>query len=102
MMSFRVDVHHHFDDGKLDEILKILKDVRGKEEAMSKELDSLTAEVQATVTLEQSAITLINGLAAQIVALKDDPAALQALSESLTTQATALSVAITANTPPAA
>jgi len=49
----------------------------------------------------QSAITLINGLAAQIANLKDDPAALQALADSLGASSTALAAAITANTPQA-
>ena len=42
--------------------------------AMSMELDRLTTEVSETNTVMDSAITLLNGLSAQIRALKDDPA----------------------------
>lgn len=67
---------------------------------MSAELDALTAAVARDVEVETSAITLINGLAAQIVALKNDPVALQALADSLTTSADALAAAVAANTQP--
>lgn len=65
------------------------------------ELEALKAEVAATVTVEQSAITLINGIAARIAAAGTDPAALSALTTQLTDSAAALSAAITANTPAA-
>jgi len=67
---------------------------------MSAQLDALTAQVAATITIEQSAILLIQGLAAQIEALKTDPAALQALSDSLKGSADTLAAAVTANTTP--
>lgn len=65
------------------------------------ELEALKAEVAATVTIEQSAITLINGIAARITAAGTDPAALSALTAQLTDSASALSAAISANTPAA-
>lgn len=68
---------------------------------MSKELDDLTAEVAANNAIEESAITLINGLAAQIAAAGTDPAKLQALTDSLTAESANLAAAITANTPAA-
>jgi hypothetical protein len=72
-----------------------------KEFVMSQELDALTAQVQANEDLEASAITLIQGIAAQLVAAKDDPAKIAALAASLNTSASALSAAIVANTPAA-
>jgi len=86
---------------KLDTIISLLVDVRGKEVDMSAELDALTAQVQQTETLEESAITLITGLATQLTAAKEDPAAIQALADSLQAEAAKLSAAITANTPAA-
>lgn len=77
---------------KLDLILE-------KEQAMSKELDTLTTEVTNMDTVVDSAVALINGLAAQIVALKDDPVKLQALADDLHMKSTALADAVTANTP---
>lgn len=73
-----------------------------KEIQMSKELDDLTAEVAADEAVESSAVTLINGLAAQITAAGTDPVALKALTDSLTTSSSALAAAVAANTPAAA
>lgn len=69
---------------------------------MSKELDDLTAEVAQETTVENSAITLINGLAAQITAAGTDPAKLAALTASIKSSSDALAAAVTANTPPVA
>jgi hypothetical protein len=69
------------------------------ETQMSKELDDLTAEVAADTAVESSAVTLINGLAAQITAAGTDPAKLSALTSSLTTSSTALAAAVAQNTP---
>lgn len=67
---------------------------------MASDLTALQAQVAQNTTIEESAVTLINGLAQQIADLKNDPAALQALADSLNGSATDLSNAITANTPP--
>lgn len=99
-MNFRVDLYiHHRQDNRLDEALNLLRLLTAQGVKMSKELDALTAEVEETKTIEQSAITLIQGLAEQIAAAKDDPAAILALSESLKAQSDALAAAISANTP---
>jgi hypothetical protein len=68
-------------------------------------LDDLRAEVTATLNVEQSAVTLIEGIAAQLAAAlanqtNPDPA-LVALTEELTASTAALSAAVTANTPAA-
>lgn len=86
-------------DKKLNRILHLLQEIKGKEEHMSEQLDALTVQVTETTTLEQSAITLITGLAEQIAAIKDDPVKIQALADQLKTSAAGLSVAIIANTP---
>ncbi len=85
----------------LSEIKSLLAGLKAQGVAMSKELDSLTDKVTETVTVEQSAIELLNGLSGQIAALKTDPAALQALSDSLAAKSSELAAAITANTPAA-
>jgi hypothetical protein len=87
---------------KLDEILFILKFIARKEIIMSVELDVLTAQVKANTDLEASAVTLIQGLAAQIAGAANDPVKIQALSDQLKISATALAAAITANTSPPA
>jgi len=63
---------------------------------MSQQLTDLTTQVAQNTTVEASAVTLIKGLAAQIVAAGTDPVALQALHDSLNTSATALAAAIAA------
>lgn len=69
------------------------------ETSMSAQLDALQQQVQTNNTLIGSAITLIQGLADQIAANMNDPAALQQLVDDLRAQDDALSQAITANTP---
>ena len=68
---------------------------------MASDLTTLQAQVEKNTTVEESAVTLITGLAAQIASLKNDPAALQALADSLNKSATDLSDAVAANTPAA-
>lgn len=80
-------------DRKLDIILR-------RTSIMSKELDDLSSEVSNVTTVEQSAITLINGLADQIKAAGTDPAKLQALTDSLTASSNSLAAAVAANTAP--
>lgn len=76
-------------------------------DAMSNQLDTLTAQVAATNTVAASAVTLLQGLSTQLAAAiaarpADDGAALTSLAAALSTQSTALAAAITANTPAAA
>lgn len=63
------------------------------------DLTALTAEVSRNTEVDQSAIALLTGLAAQIEALKTDPAALQALADQLKGSSDALAAAVVANTP---
>ena len=84
---------------KLDLILALLGKVIQKEVSMSQQLTDLTTQVAQNTTVEAGAVTLIQGLAAQIAAAGTDPVALQALHDSLNTSATALAAAIAANTP---
>jgi hypothetical protein len=68
---------------------------------MAADLTALTAQVTANTQVEASAVLLIQGLAAQITALQNDPVALAALATQLNTSATALAAAVAANTPAA-
>jgi len=68
-------------------------------EAIMADLDSLKAEVERNTAVDQSAITLLTGLAAQIESLKTDPAALQALADQLRGSSDSLAAAVAANTP---
>lgn len=86
---------------KLDEILSLVRAIAKGVTKMSVEMDALEAQVQQMTTIEQSAVTLIKGLADQIAAAGTDPAKLRALTASLKADADDLAAAIQANTPPA-
>lgn len=68
---------------------------------MGQELDDLKAAVAKDTEVDQSAITLLNGLKQKLddAIASGDPAALQALSDQLGSNAQALADAVTANTP---
>lgn len=87
---------------RLDRIDSALAIILKKGTEMSAQLDTLKAEVEQTKTVAASAVTLIQGLAAQIIALKEDPAALEALATELSATTDALAAAVSANTTPPA
>lgn len=89
----------HFVIKKLDKIIKILDQIVNKENEMSIQLDNLTAEVTETRTIIDSAILLIQGLAARLEEIADDPAAIQALADELNVKSEALAAAIAAVPP---
>ena len=64
-------------------------------------LSNLTAQVSAARTVNESAITLLNGLKQKLdeAIASGDPAQIQTLADSLGTDTSALSAAVTANTP---
>jgi len=64
-------------------------------------LEDLQAQVTQNTNLEQSAITLIQGIAKQLqdAVANNDSSALQSLAQQLNSSAAALGAAITANTP---
>jgi hypothetical protein len=83
---------------KLDLILERLQ-------KMSTQLDALTAAVNAEATVEASAVTLIQGLAAEVAAVSaqlaaagTDTTALDALTAKIKASSDALSAAVAANT----
>jgi N-acetylglutamate synthase-like GNAT family acetyltransferase len=94
-MFWDTDIHR-----KLDAILELLRDIKKKEIIMSKELDALEVAVTENTALDTSIIALVEGLAAQIESMKDDPAKMEALAASLREKSAALAAAIQANTPP--
>ena len=89
-----------------DLLLLILKELRVMSAQLSANFLALQAQVTQSTTVEGSAITLIQGIAAQLAAAiaadnNGDTAALPALQQQLAASATALSTAVTANTPAA-
>lgn len=90
----KIDVHVYLHGA--DELLDQLNQM---EMRMSKQLDDLKAAVAVESSQVQSAVTLLNGLSAMILSLKDDPAALEQLSADVKSQSDALAAAVVANTP---
>lgn len=70
-------------------------------EQMMADLTTLTKDVNDETTVVNSAIALIQGLAAQITAAGTDPAALKALTDSMEATQASLAAAVAANTPAA-
>lgn len=85
-------------DRKLSQIIDQLAKQESK---MSVSLDALTAQVAQNTQVEASAVTLIQGIAAQLAEAAADPAKVQALSDQLKASADSLAAAVTANTQPA-
>jgi ABC-type transporter Mla MlaB component len=95
-------------NNKLDAILILLSGLASniaaltlKQEQAMTDLTALTVEVARNTEVDTSAIALLTGLAAQIEALKTDPAALQALADTMRGSSDALAAAVLANTPAA-
>ena len=107
-LPMKIDVYHHFAEinvnelkAQLDRIEVLLNGLTAQGIAMSAEFDALQAEVAKNAEVDQSAIVLLQGLSAQILALKDDPVALAAMAANLSASSQALADAVVANTPAA-
>ena len=106
-VSIEVHIFHHgdaSDSQKLDQILTRLGAIQAQEAIMAATLDDTLAAVTAESTVDDSIITLLNGLAAQIKAgglSAADAAKVQAIFDQATANSTKIAAAVTANTPPA-
>lgn len=87
-----LEVHPPDISRKLDLILN-------QQEKIMANIDALTAQVAANAAVIDSAIVLINGIAARIDAAGVDPVKLAALVDELKAKDTELAGAVTANTP---
>ncbi len=88
---------------KLETLLAAVQQLAQKGDLMATTLDQAikdhTAQVAQNTQVEASAVTLIQGIAAQLTAAAGDPAAVESLAAQLKGSADALAAAITANTP---
>jgi hypothetical protein len=87
-----------FVNEKFKELEKTMASVT---DPLATSLAALQAQVAQNTQVEGSAVTLIQGIAAQLAASANDPAAISALATQLNTSATALAAAVAANTPAA-
>ncbi len=98
-----MNIHIHWHRNDDDELTKLIKEIH----QMALDLTALTQAVNDEKTVEQSAITLLNGLTksiADLVAASGntvDPAALQAIVDQVNADKQALADAVAANTPAA-
>lgn len=91
-------------DAMLAQILEQLQSLTTEIRTMSTLIEELTARVAEVKTVNESAITLIQGIRARLdeaLANQPDPAALQQLSDDLAASESALAAAVAANTPAA-
>lgn len=84
--------------GRFDEVNAKLDKLLQKVTTTMSFIDDLRTEVERTTTLEQSAITLIQGLSQQISDAAGNEAAVRDLASQLSSQADALAAALPANT----
>jgi hypothetical protein len=101
----RIDVHIYNGDvgleGKLDHAISLLNALLTQGNRIMSTLADVQAAVTAEDTVVDSAIALLQGLAAQIAALQPNQAAIDALAADVTAKTTALANAVAANTPAA-
>ncbi len=98
LINFGLDVfniHVTFDESKLDKIISLLNELK-KENKMT--FDDLKLQVEASTTVEQSALVLLNQLHQMLLDAKTDPVALDAVITQLGASSQALAEAIKANT----
>ena len=91
-------------EAKLDQVLAAQAAAQQREEMELMTLAELKAKVEATTTIEESAVALLTGLAQQLkdaLANGADPAAIQAIADELDAGTNDLAAAISANTPAA-
>ncbi len=98
-------MYHHVSndlDARLGRIETLLTQIAIKEAEMAGELQSLQDQVAQTQGVEQSALTLIQGLHQQLLdaIAAGNPAALTSLASNLKTSADALAAAVAANPTP--
>lgn len=91
------------DKSALSETLSIVRSLQSQGVQVMSKIDDLKAAVAASDAVVQSAIVLINGIAAALQAAIDanDPAAMQAVIDDLNANKEALAAAVDANTTPA-
>ena len=103
-MRLDIHVHNHYDQETklmLGMILSIVNEIKEKGGVTIMKLDELEVQVKANTVIEQSAIILIQGIAAQLTECAGDPVKIQALADELKSSAANLAAAIQANTTPA-
>lgn len=88
-------------DAKLDKIIGLLEEVRGKEDKLMATIAELEQQIRESVEVEQSAVLLIQGFKARLEAAGVDPEKLAQLAADLDASEKNLAAAVAANIVPA-
>lgn len=91
-----IHIHHHGSDA---EILSLLRRIDQRTLHMATDLSRITSEVTEIGTAVDSAVALLGELAQLIRDNATDPAALNALADTLDSKGNELAAAVVANTP---
>lgn len=86
---------------KVDRLTRLVEQTNIKENFIMADLTALTQAVTDNSSVVDSAVLLINDIAAQLSAAATDPAAVQAIADQLTAKSAELAAAVAANTPAA-
>lgn len=87
-------------DKKLDIIIGLLEQARGREDALMATITGLETKIQELITAVSAAVLLIQGFPARLEAAGVDPAKVAALEQEVATATANISAAVAANTPP--
>jgi chromosome segregation ATPase len=97
----KIDIHNHYHHHPDPAVQDGLRSILGKLAKMSAAFDRLSQEVTETKTAVGSVLALVDGLADQIRELKDDPAKLEELANTLDAQQQLIAAKVLENTPAA-
>ena len=99
VMNIHVCFHDPEGERKLNKLLHYTKEILDEVKTMSAIVDALVLKVQNLESLDDSIITLLQTIAQEIADNVGDPEKLQALADSIDSEAAKLSEALQANTP---
>jgi hypothetical protein len=94
--EFRHDVFLHFVAPQPD--TTVLAAINNLKEIIMNAIENLDKEVAENTDVVASAVTLLNNIAAELAAAKDDPVKIQALADKLSNNTDALAASVAANT----
>lgn len=83
----------------LEDIAAGVKTLLKGQNMAQQDLDALRAQVENNTDVVHSAVTLLDGLAAKLQAMADDPAEIRAFADQLQQNSADLAASITRNTP---
>jgi hypothetical protein len=85
---------------KLNTLLRLARESKGREAIMSVQMDDLIVAVNENTSLDDSIITFLNGLADQLADAAGDKDKAIALAEEVRAKTAAVAAALAANTAP--